>query len=73
MNRQNAKDFLVEKPRCPTCRRDLDRSETPAYPFCSERCRTIDLGNWLGEAYRIPTKESPDEHTVEDNGDDSSN
>jgi endogenous inhibitor of DNA gyrase (YacG/DUF329 family) len=25
-------------------------------PFCSERCRTIDLGRWLGEAYRLPVK-----------------
>jgi endogenous inhibitor of DNA gyrase (YacG/DUF329 family) len=24
------------------------------WPFCSARCRLIDLGNWLGEAYRIP-------------------
>ncbi len=73
MNRQNAKDLLVGKPRCPTCRRDVDQAETPAYPFCSERCRTIDLGNWLGESYRIATNESPDEHAVEDDGDDSSN
>jgi hypothetical protein len=25
----------------------------PPRPFCSERCKTIDLGNWLGEAYRF--------------------
>jgi hypothetical protein len=59
--------------RCPTCRAEFDRAETPTYPFCSERCRTIDLGNWLGETYRIPTTESPDEHSVEDDSDDSSN
>ena len=64
MNRQSAKGS-----RCPTCRKDVDRSESPAFPFCSERCRTIDLGNWLGETYRIPTRETPDE----DSSDDSSN
>jgi endogenous inhibitor of DNA gyrase (YacG/DUF329 family) len=29
-------------------------AESTALPFCSERCRTIDLGRWLGEAYRMP-------------------
>ena len=35
------------------------RSENRAYPFCNERCRAIDLGNWLDERYRIPTAETP--------------
>jgi endogenous inhibitor of DNA gyrase (YacG/DUF329 family) len=29
-------------------------------PFCSERCRRIDLARWLGEAYRVPTEEGPE-------------
>ena len=28
-----------------------------AYPFCSERCRLVDLGKWLGEEYRVPAEE----------------
>lgn len=36
---------------CPTCRKTFKKSE--ARPFCSVRCRTIDLGDWLGEAYRM--------------------
>ena len=28
-----------------------------AYPFCSSRCRLVDLGRWLGEEYRIPAAE----------------
>jgi hypothetical protein len=28
-------------------------------PFCSERCRTIDLGNWAAEAYRVPAPAEP--------------
>jgi endogenous inhibitor of DNA gyrase (YacG/DUF329 family) len=42
--------------KCPTCGRLLD-AETAAAglyrPFCSERCRTADLGSWLDGAYRI--------------------
>jgi endogenous inhibitor of DNA gyrase (YacG/DUF329 family) len=30
------------------------RPENRSYPFCSDRCRLIDLGKWLGEEYRIP-------------------
>ena len=46
-------------------------SENPTFPFCSERCRLIDLGNWLGETYRIASRESPDDHVSEDDGADS--
>jgi hypothetical protein len=46
--------------RCPVCRREFDRSSSPVLPFCSERCRTIDLGRWLGEEYRIPVSPEPD-------------
>lgn len=37
--------------RCPICRKPFERSD--ARPFCSARCRTIDLGDWLGEEYRV--------------------
>ena len=41
--------------RCPTCKHEvLPRATNPAFPFCSPRCREIDLGRWLGEEYRIP-------------------
>ncbi|MCY3956216.1 MAG: DNA gyrase inhibitor YacG [Nitrospira sp.] len=39
---------------CPGCRFPVSESSTPFYPFCSERCRTIDLGAWLSADYRIP-------------------
>ncbi len=38
--------------RCPTCR-TLVTAEDPEFPFCSDRCRVIDLGKWASEAYRI--------------------
>jgi endogenous inhibitor of DNA gyrase (YacG/DUF329 family) len=42
-------------PACPICRRPAaPRGENPAFPFCSERCKLVDLGRWLGEQYRVP-------------------
>jgi endogenous inhibitor of DNA gyrase (YacG/DUF329 family) len=41
--------------RCPTCRRPVEWSPQSQYrPFCSERCRLIDLGAWLTEKHAIP-------------------
>jgi endogenous inhibitor of DNA gyrase (YacG/DUF329 family) len=30
------------------------RAANPAFPFCSDRCRLLDLGKWLDEEYRVP-------------------
>ena len=38
--------------RCPICRKLVLRRE-PEFPFCSERCRTIDLGKWASGGYVI--------------------
>lgn len=35
-------------------------------PFCSSRCAQIDLGRWLGEGYRVPSVEEPDEDSIHD-------
>jgi len=52
---------------CPTCGAGaLFAPENRWRPFCSERCRLIDLGAWAHEAYRIPAK--PDESEDEDPG-----
>jgi endogenous inhibitor of DNA gyrase (YacG/DUF329 family) len=37
-----------------------DWTEYPDYPFCSKRCRLIDLGRWLGEGYRVSDAGDPD-------------
>ena len=45
------------KVRCPICQQTMHGQSTkewPHFPFCSQRCRLIDLGRWLGEGYRIP-------------------
>ncbi len=41
--------------RCPICKREATYKGNPFRPFCSERCKLIDLDNWLSERYRIPT------------------
>jgi endogenous inhibitor of DNA gyrase (YacG/DUF329 family) len=38
--------------------------ESPARPFCSPRCRLIDLGNWLSGRYRIAGEKNVDEAAV---------
>ncbi len=39
---------------CPICRKETNWEDNPFRPFCSERCRLIDLGKWASEEYRIP-------------------
>jgi endogenous inhibitor of DNA gyrase (YacG/DUF329 family) len=46
--------------RCPICKKPV-AFEDPNMPFCSDRCRAIDLGNWATEKYAVPTLASPDE------------
>jgi endogenous inhibitor of DNA gyrase (YacG/DUF329 family) len=44
-----------EADRCATCNAAIAvRKDNPSFPFCSERCRLIDLGRWLEGDYRIP-------------------
>jgi endogenous inhibitor of DNA gyrase (YacG/DUF329 family) len=43
--------------QCPTCRKPVIWGDSPFRPFCSERCQTIDLGQWASESYRLPTDE----------------
>lgn len=41
---------------CPTCRKKFEYAnlkEIPYRPFCSRRCKLVDLGKWLSEEYRI--------------------
>ena len=49
----------MNKVRCLICGKNMpgQHSEWPDYPFCSPRCRKIDLGRWLGEKYRLPSDE----------------
>jgi endogenous inhibitor of DNA gyrase (YacG/DUF329 family) len=46
------------KVKCPTCRNETSWENNPHRPFCSERCRLIDLGAWVEERYRITGEEA---------------
>ena len=55
---------------CPTCRKRFESPQSTALPFCSDRCRQIDLGRWLSEEQRLPNKglddDSQDEESLAD-------
>lgn len=47
--------------QCPHCGTEtVYAPENPWRPFCSERCRMIDLGAWANESYRVPVEEADD-------------
>lgn len=46
---------------CPICRKKFETAESDGMPFCSRRCKEIDLGRWLGERYAFPTSRTDDE------------
>ena len=52
--------------QCPVCKNDFEcrlnaeRYDPPCFPFCSERCKWIDLGAWLDTDYRIAARPDPD-------------
>jgi endogenous inhibitor of DNA gyrase (YacG/DUF329 family) len=43
--------------RCSVCQKEFDPEASRAMPFCSERCRMIDLNRWLNEDIAIPYSE----------------
>jgi len=51
--------------KCPICLKNFEKDESEDKPFCSSRCREIDLGNWLSEGYSIPAIELDDEEVTE--------
>lgn len=57
--------------KCPQCGQlTLFEPENPFRPFCSERCRLIDLGAWASETYKIPVKSTDNDAANFDEGDD---
>ena len=50
---------------CPICGAEAKaRKDNSSFPFCTPRCKTIDLGKWVNEEYRVPDDEAPDEEIV---------
>ena len=53
--------------KCPTCKQPVSEPDPTAgkmlFPFCSERCKLIDLGRWLDGKYQIPAEADLEEET----------
>ncbi len=61
----------MNRMRCPICDRWLEAADPkalPDFPFCSRRCRLIDLGRWLGEEYGIACADGEGEPAEENDG-----
>ena len=56
-------------PKCPVCDATVDLETTPTIPFCSDRCRLIDLGRWLDEGYAVPVPRPAEQETAQADGD----
>jgi hypothetical protein len=49
--------------RCPICRKSFEVAtidDLPSFPFCSDRCKLVDLGRWIDGAYSIPGPAAPE-------------
>ena len=60
--------------KCPTCKKEVEWLTTSSFrPFCGERCRLIDLGEWASEKHAIPaepiTSTEEFSFSLEDNSD----
>ena len=53
------------KLRCPICKKTV-KSGDLEFPFCSDRCRTIDLGKWASGGYVIPSPVTDSEEQIRD-------
>ena len=57
------------KHHCPICRRPTDSETDADFPFCSERCRLTDLGNWATEKYVVSSPVFEEEESDEEPSD----
>ncbi len=57
----------MSKP-CPTCGEPAEWENNPDRPFCSKRCRLIDLGHWASEDYRVDAGKTADAEFDENDG-----
>ncbi len=47
------KETVEKAIKCPQCKKTVAVNKKPYIPFCSERCKMVDLGAWLSERYKI--------------------
>jgi uncharacterized protein len=55
----------MRRVKCPSCKKEIEYSEKNTFrPFCSERCKILDLGDWAMEKHAIPEVE-PESKKIE--------
>ncbi len=52
--------------KCSHCSLEFNYYASEYRPFCSERCKMIDLGHWLQESYKVSSEGPPDEESMEE-------
>lgn len=61
MNENTLDHGGIRQVQCPSCRKPVAWCAASAFkPFCSDRCRLLDLGAWASEKYAIPAASPPD-------------
>lgn len=56
---QTATEKPIKTYPCPQCKKPTTWQNNPNKPFCSDRCKLIDLGAWASESYKIASHDSP--------------
>jgi endogenous inhibitor of DNA gyrase (YacG/DUF329 family) len=49
--------------KCPNCGKPVEWKDNPSRPFCSDRCRLVDLGRWVEGEYRVPGDPIPSDQS----------
>ena len=54
-----------KKVKCLQCPKEFVYRESESRPFCSDRCKEVDMGHWLFESYKLPSEEPLSENDIE--------
>ena len=49
---------------CPACQKKFNYYSSESRPFCTEKCRMVDLGLWLSESYGVPAQKLTEEELI---------
>jgi len=60
------KENAGENIKCPQCKKVASIINNPYKPFCSERCKMVDLGAWLSERYKVSGGKNDGPDPIED-------
>jgi len=49
--------------KCPQCRKEIENLDQASRPFCSDRCKLLDLGKWISGEYRVAAEEQDESNS----------